>query len=444
VPVPETRYVFDGQEGLAYQVVGDGERDLLYVPTAMFPIDLIWDDPVLARGLRRLGAGRRLVTADLMGAGSSDPVPEQQAAMQGWADGLLAVLDAVGSRQASIVAMAESGLPALLLAATHPDRVEAVVVDAPFARFLRAPDHPYGLPARLLDDTVEAFRLSLGSAALVDLMAPSRSDDPYFRQWWGRCERLTGGPSYFSRLVRLFLATDIRAVLPSIQAPTLLVRRRGDWHVRDGHAAAIAAAVPHARLVEQDGLDHVWFSGQPSEWLDLVEEFLTGHEPCPRRPRVLATVLFTDVVGSTERAVALGDAAWAELMASHDALVRRYVASFRGAVVKTTGDGVLATFDGPGRAIECATELSAAMPALGLHIRAGLHTGEIELVDSDVRGIAVHVAARIMALAAPDEVLVSGTVPPLLLGSGLRFEDRGRHALKGVPEPWSVFRVRTD
>lgn len=439
---PPTSYVFDGGNAIAYQVLGEGSPDVLYVPTAMVPIDLLWDEPVLARGLRRLGAGRRLVIADLLGAGSSDPVPVQESAMQGWADGLLAVLDAVGSSEASLIAMAESGLPALLLAATHPHRVRSLVVDAPYARFLRAPDHPFGLPEELLPAYLEAFRQAVGTAALVDRFAPSRSDDPYFRSWWGRCERLAGGPTYFAHLVRLFLSTDVRPALSSIQSPTLLLRRTGDWHVRGGHAAAMAEQIPGARLVEQRGPDHVWFAGEDEEWLTTVDAFLSGHRAEPSGRRVLATVLFTDIVGSTERAVALGDEAWSRLLAEHDGLARRFVASFRGRVVKTTGDGILATFDGPGRAIACATEMAGAMPGLGLQIRAGLHTGEVEAAEGDIHGIAVHVAARIMALANPDEVLVSGAVPALLLGSGLTFEERGTHQLKGVPGHWPVFRVR--
>jgi class 3 adenylate cyclase len=439
---PPTRYVYDGQDAIAYQVLGDGAPDVLYVPTAMVPIDLLWDEPVLSRGLRRLAEGRRLVVADLLGAGSSDPVPVQESVMQAWADGLVAVLDAVDSSEASLVAMAESGLPALLLAATHPQRVRSLVLDAPFARFLRAPDHPFGLPEQVLPTYVESFRLALGSAALMERFAPSRADDPYFRTWWGRCERLAGGPTYFAGLVRLFLSTDVRPALPAIQAPTLLLRRRGDWHVRDGHAAAMAAQIAGATLVERDGPDHVWFSGDDEDWLSTVEQFLDGHRATPASRRVLATVLFTDIVGSTERAAALGDTQWAHLLEAHDTLARRHVASFRGRVVKSTGDGILATFDGPGRAIACATEMTHAVRELGLHIRAGLHAGEIEPFDGDVRGIAVHVAARIMALADADEVLVSSAVPPLLLGSGLTFQERGTHELRGLPDHWTVYCVK--
>jgi class 3 adenylate cyclase len=438
---PPTRYVYDGQDAIAYQVLGEGSPDVLYVPTAMVPIDLLWDEPVLARGLRRLAGGRRLVVADLLGAGSSDPVPVQESVMQAWADGLVAVLDEADSQQVSLIAMAESGVPALLLAATHPQRVRSLVVDAPFARFLWAPDHPCGLPEQVLPAYVEAFRRAVGSAALLDRFAPSRAGDPYFRAWWGRCERLAGGPTYFARLVRLFLSTDVRPALPTIQAPTLLLRRRGDWHVRDGHAAAMAAQIPDATLVEQDGPDHVWFSGADEEWLTTVEQFLDGHQATTTSRRVLATVLFTDIVGSTERAAALGDDQWANLLEAHDSLARRHVTSFRGCVVKSTGDGILATFDGPGRAIACATEMTHAVQELGLHIRAGLHTGEVEPTDGDVHGIAVHVAARIMALAEPDEVLVSSAVPPLLLGSGVTFQERGTHVLKGMPDQWTVYGV---
>jgi class 3 adenylate cyclase len=297
------------------------------------------------------------------------------------------------------------------------------------------------MPAAALDHYLESFTEIAGTGGLVDYMAPSRAGDDWFRAWWARGERLSAGHGYFGRIVALVLQSDVRAALGTVQAPVLLARRSGDWHVRAGHVEAMVPVMCDPQVVELPGDDHVWFSGDADAVLGVVEEFLTGGRPAVPTNRSLATVLFTDIVGSTEQAAALGDAAWASVLGAHDALVARRVAAYRGAVVKTTGDGVLATFDGPARAIECAADLIGVVRELGLEIRAGLHTGEVEERDGDVHGIAVHIAARVMSLAGAGEVLVSAAVPPLVLGSGLQFADRGRHRLKGVPDEWTVFRV---
>jgi len=442
---PATHYVREGGTDIAYQVSGTSDHDLLYVPTATHPIDLMWDDPVMARGLHRLSATFRLITCDLLGVGSCDPVLFTAVpAMQAWADGLGAVLDAVGSERASIVATAESSLPVMLFAAIHPERVRSVVLWASYARYARAADYRAGMPEAALTKYLNAFREVVGTGGLVDVMAPSRRDEPWFREWWARGERLSAGRGYFLRILDLFLHTDVRPVLESIQAPTLVLRRADDWHVRADHAQHLVERIPDARLVELPGADHVWFSGDADAWLGAVEEFVNGERTSSATGRILSTVLFTDIVGSTELAAAVGDAVWTSTLEAHDALVERQIAAFRGAVVKHTGDGVLATFDGPARAIECARELVRGVRSLGLEIRAGLHTGEVEIVDSDVHGIAVHIAARIMALADAGEVLVSGSIPSLVLGSGLHFVDRGVHELKGLPDTWQVFLVGDD
>jgi class 3 adenylate cyclase len=440
---PETRYARDGDAHLAYQIVGDGGPDLLLVPTATFPIDLLWDEPTVAGHLHRLASFSRLILSDLLGVGSSDAVPiHDRPAMQSWTDGLVAVLDTVGSECASVFAMSESALPAMLLTASHPHRVRSLVLWSPFARFLRAPDQSFGMPEPTLARYVDGFEDAVGTGRLVDLLAPSWAGDAAKRRWWARSERISGGPGYFKLIFDLFLRTDVRPVLESIQAPTLLLHRRGDFHVRDEHAQDLAKRIPHARLVELDGDDHEWFAGDSDRVLDEIESFLTGARSATPTNRVLSTVLFTDIVGSTERAAVLGDEAWMTALGAHNRIVERHVAGSRGAVVKFTGDGALATFDGPARAINCACAIRDAVEDLGLPIRAGLHTGEVEMVDGDVHGIAVHIAARIMALAAPGEVLVSGAVPPLVLGSRITFADRGSHELKGVPDPWPVLAVR--
>jgi class 3 adenylate cyclase len=442
--VPQTAYARDGDaHHLAYQIVADGGSDLLFVPTGTFPIDLLWDEPTVARHLRRLASFSRLIITDLLGLGSSDAVPiHDRPAMQAWTDGLVAVLDAVGSECASIFATSESALPAMLLAATHPQRVRSLVLWSPYARFLRADDYPYGMPEPTFSRYVDAFGENIGTGAVVDTLAPSWAGDAGKRRWWARGERLAGGPGYFKAIFDLYLRTDVRPALDSIQAPTLLLRRRGDRHVTDGHARYLADRIPRARLVEFDGNDNVWFAGESDRVLDEIESFVTGSRAATPTNRVLSTVLFTDIVGSTERAEALGDAAWTAALDVHNEVVARHVGSARGDVIKFTGDGALATFDGPARAITCACAIRDAVQDLGLDIRAGLHTGEVEMIDRDVHGIAVHIAARIMALAGPGEVLVSGAIPPLVLGSRIAFDDRGSHELKGVRDRWPVLAVR--
>jgi class 3 adenylate cyclase len=441
--VPQTLYARDGDTHLAYQVDANNGSDLLFVPTATFPIDLLWDDPTVARHLGRLASFSRLIMTDLLGIGSSDAVAIQdRPAMQAWTDGLVAVLDAAESGCASVFAMAESTLPAMLLAATHPQRVRSLLLWSPYARFLRSDDYPCGMPEPAFARYVDSFGDTVGTGAVVDHLAPSWAGDTGKRRWWARGERLAGGPGYFKAIVDLYLRTDVRPALESIQAPTLLLHRRGDRHVPGCHARYLAERIQNARLVELDGDDHAWFAGDADRVLDEIESFVTGSRAARPTNRVLSTVLFTDIVGSTERAEALGDEAWTAALDAHNGVVERYVASARGDVVKFTGDGALATFDGPARAITCACAIRDAVQDLGLSIRAGLHTGEVEMADRDVHGIAVHIAARIMALAGPGEVLVSGAIPPLVLGSRIAFDDRGSHSLKGVRDPWPVLAVR--
>jgi class 3 adenylate cyclase len=438
---PGTLYARDGGVHFAYQVLGDHGPDLLFIPSPHFPIDLLWDEPTVAGHLHRLASFSRLILTDLLGVGSSDATPADKPQMQIWTDGLVAVLDAVGCQQASVLSMAESGLPAMLLAASHPQRVRSLVLSNPYACFLRAPDQPFGFPEPTFTSYLDALGRHVGTGAIVELLAPSWTGDAAKRRWWGRGERLACGPGDWMYTFDLFAHTDIRPVLSSIQAPALVLRRRGDLHVCDGHAQDIAQRIPHARLVEFDGEDNVWFAGDADGVLDEVETFLTGQRGAPPSNRVLSTVLFTDIVESTRRAAQLGDAAWTSALAAHDKLIERHVTGWRGEVVKFTGDGALATFDGPARAIECARVIRDAVEEVGLSIRVGLHTGEIEKSDGDIHGIAVHVAARIMALAGPREVLVSGVIPPLVLGSQIMFTDRGRHELKGVPGSWPVLAV---
>ncbi len=396
----------------------------------------------MARGLRRLASFGRLITMDLRGwAASSDVNLDSLPAMQAWTDDVGGVLDAVGTHSAVIFGSATTCLPAMLFAASHPDRTQALVLHAPFARFVRGPNYPFGIPADIADAYADAYRQATGTAASLDLQAPSRANDVSFRRWWARSERLGGPPSTLARIYAMFQRTDVTDILATIQAPTLIVRRTGDQFVRDGHAQYIAERVPGAILTELTGHDHVWFSGDVDEFMDQIEAFLTGVRASRPTNRTLATVLFTDIVDSTRKAAQLGDAEWTSLLAGHDDIAARHVGAFGGRLIKSTGDGFLATFDGPARATQCAVSLRDALNDIDVIIRAGIHTGEIEWRGEDVGGIAVHICARIVAKAHPSEVLVSRTVTDLVVGSGIGFIDRGEHELKGVPGRWRLFAV---
>lgn len=444
VEVPETRYARSGDLHIAYQVTGRGPREILFPTTLWSPLDLLWEDPLAARGLRRLASMGRLIACDLRGWGSSDAVGlETLPALQAWMDDLRIVMDEAGSEQAVLIGAGEIGLVAILFAATYPDRVSALVLINGFARFRRAPDQPWGMPPDVAERYLRLYLETTGRGPVADLLAPSRATEPGFRRWLAKCERLSAGPQTHFRIYSLFQASDVTVALPSIRAPTLVLHTTGNRHVRGGHAELLAQRIPQATRVELAGADHVWFAGNVEALFDHIEAFLTGARAQPTGARVLTTVLFTDVIGSTERAAQLGDRAWTALLQAHDELVRGQVEAFRGKLIKTTGDGTLAMFDGPARAIHCAAGIRDAVKTLDLSVRAGLHTGEVELRAGDVAGLAVHIGARITSLADADEILVSASVPPLVAGSGIRFREHGRHVLRGVPGEWNVLAVES-
>ncbi len=440
--VAETRYVTSGGHQIAYQVVGEGVRDLLLVPRTTTPIDLLWDDPIASRGLRRLMSCGRLILCDLRGWGASDSVDSKRLpAMQAWMDDIGAVLGAASSERATIIGSSESALPPMLFAATFPDRTSGLVLINAFARFLRGPETPFGMPVESAERYVERYGAIAGRGELVDYLAPSRSGDPAFRRWATRSQRLGAGPGTAAAIYNVFMRTDVSGVLPSIRVPTLVIHRLDDPHVHADHARFLADRIGDARRVGLPGEDNEWFSGDVERLFDEIEQFVTGIRRAPRSERVLATILFTDIVGSTDRAAMLEDSAWRVVREAHDELLRSHVESFGGRLVDTAGDGALATFDGPARAISCACGIRDAVQSLGLSMRAGLHTGEVELLKTGIGGIAVHIGARVAALADSDEVLVSAAVPPLVAGSGIHFSTRGTHTLKGVPGEWAVYRV---
>jgi pimeloyl-ACP methyl ester carboxylesterase len=429
----ETKYAKSGDVHIAYQVVGSGPLDLVLVPGFISHVEEWWEEPLCARFLERLTSFSRLILFDKRGTGLSDReggVPTLEQRM----DDVRAVLTAAGSERAAVLGISEGGAMSVLFAATYPDRTAALVLYGTFAEFrswVPTPQH--------LEHFLHAIDEGWGTGQSLPHFAPSVADDPRFRRWWARHERLGASPGAAMALMRMNSEIDVRHVLPAIRVPTLVLHRAGDVTVDVEAGRYQAAHIPGARYVELPGIDHLPFVRDAEAVLEEIEEFLTGVRPAPEPDRVLATVMFTDIVGSTELAARLGDRRWRDLLDAHHAAVRRELARFRGREVKTAGDGFLATFDGPARAVRCAEVISATIRTLGIEVRAGLHTGEIELIGEDVGGIAVHVGARVAAEAGPSEVLVSSTVKDLVAGSGLRFDDRGVHGLKGVPEEWRLF-----
>jgi len=437
----QTRYARSGELWIAYQVVGDGPVDLLWAPGYMSHIEQNWTWPAYADYLERLASFSRLILFDRRGTGLSDRILEL-GSFEEMLDDMRAVLDAVSSERAVLFGGAEGGPMCALFAATFPERTSALVLGASYPRRAWAPDYPWGLDEQAQERILAAYETKWGTDAFaVRTTAPSLAEDERFRKWNSQACRFAGTPASARAWFHITMAIDIRDVLPVIRVPTLVIHRSGDRVVPVEAGRYLAEHIPDAKFVELDGVDHYPFAGDSEAMLDEVEEFLTGSRRSREPDRVLATVLFTDIVGSTERAAELGDRRWTELLAEHHRLVRTELDRSRGKVVRVEGDGTLSTFDGPARAVSCAAAIREALRGLGLEIRAGLHTGEIELAETGVEGIAVHIGARVASLAEPGEVLTSSTVKDLVVGSGIEFSDRGTHALKGVPGEWQVYAV---
>jgi len=438
---PETRYTKSGEVNIAYQVVGNGSLDLVVVPQYVSHLDCGWEEPSFARFLNRLASFSRLILFDKRGTGLSDRVsPREVPTLELRMDDVRAVMDAAGSQRAALLGICEGASMSALFAATYPERTSALVMYGTW----RA--DPAISPPRTDDQIqriVDATERTWGQGTDLPRFAPSRADDPNFREWWTRLQRLGASPGAACSLLLMNYDIDIGGVLPTICVQTLVLHRIGDRISRLEGGRFTAARIPGARYIELPGDDHLPWVGDQDAILDEVQEFLTGVRHGPEPDRLLATVLFTDIVGSTQRAVELGDRRWRELLDGYYALARRELGRFRGREVKTTGDGFLATFDGPARAIRCACAVANAARQIGIEIRAGLHTGECEVMGEDIGGIAVHLGARVAALASAGEVLVSSTVKDLVAGSGIAFNDRGAHSLKGVPEQWRLFAVET-
>jgi pimeloyl-ACP methyl ester carboxylesterase len=438
---PPTRYAKSGDASIAYQVVGEGPIDVVLVLGFGTHLELQWELAQMARFFERLSSFARLIIFDKRGTGLSDPVAEVPTLEQR-ADDVRTVMDAAGSERAALFGISEGGPMSVLFAATHPERVTALVLYGAMARTTEAPDYPWASPAEALRESAAEFIAPYWgqpSDAILELFAPSLAQDPRAIDHSARIERSAASPSMVQKIFEMFLDVDVRAVLPTIHVPALVLHRRGDRVVNRRAGQDLAARIAGSRYIELDGIDHVPWAGDAEAVLAEIEEFLTGRRPVPEPDRVLATVMFTDIVGSTQRATELGDARWRELLAAHQAAVRRELARFRGHEVKSLGDGSLATFDGPARAIRCGEAIAQEARDSGLEVRVGLHTGEVELIEEDVGGIAVHIAARVAALAGEGEVLVSSTVKDLVAGSGIPFADRGAQRLKGISDEWRLF-----
>ncbi len=439
--VPETRYARSGEVHIAYQVVGDGPLDLVYVPAFISNLELQWEDPAQTRYLERLSSFSRLIMFDKRGTGLSDRLAV--ATLEEQMDDVRAVMDAAACERAAVFGGSEGGALALLFAATYPERVSALVLYGAYPRMAWAPDYP-GLPAEGCDAVLKQLDATWGQPGGMWLhtVARGRLNDPEFRKAQARRERLSASPGAAVAIMRMVFQFDIRHLLTAVRVPTLVIHRTADIIHAEG-SRYLGAHITGAKVVELPGEDYFPYLGDQDAILDEIEEFLTGARPVPEPDRVLATVLFTDIVGSTEKAVELSDRHWLNVLREYHAIVRREIARHRGRLVETTGDGVLATFDGPARAVRCACGIRDGVRSLGIEIRAGLHTGEIELRDAGVGGIAVHIGQRVSALAGPGEVFVSRTVSDLVAGSGLEFDMRGEHQLKGVPGSWQLYAVKS-
>jgi pimeloyl-ACP methyl ester carboxylesterase len=442
--IPRTQYARAGDLHIAYQVVGDGPMDLLYVPGWVSNVEAAWEEPDLAAFLERLASFSRLILFDKRGTGLSDPLPlNALPTLEERVDDVRAVLEAAGSERSALFGFSEGGNLSVVFTAQHPDRVSALVLFGIFARRRRAPDYPWAPSDEDRAALIEYVAAHWGDDMdLVDLV-PSRADQPALLQRVARYFRRSASPGAAAALLRMNTDIDIRSVLPTVSVPTLVMHRTDDGESKVDEGRWIAGQIAGARFVELPGGDHLPWIGETDLVLDEIQEFLTGVRPAPPAERVLATVMFTDIVSSTDRLAEMGDRRWLAVLAEHQAAVRRQLERWRGREIDTTGDGFLTTFDGPARAVRCALSIGEIAVSQGLLIRAGIHTGEIELRPDGVGGMAVHLAARVAAMASPGEVLVTSTVKDLAAGSGLHFDDRGMQELKGIPEAWHVYAATT-
>ena len=435
--LPNTHYARSGDVHIAYQVVGNGPRDIVFVFGFMSHLDLMWENPRWAHVFGRLSSFARLILFDKRGTGLSDRIGAMPT-LEERMDDVRAVMDAVASKQAGLIGFSEGGPLSILFAATYPQRTSALVLYGSYARRQWAPDCPWGRTAEQLDEMLELIAEKWGQGDnLARYFAPNRVNAD-LKQLLGRFERAAASPGAAMSLVRMNAAIDVRHLLPSITVPTLVLHRVGDPMIVVEHGRDLSARINGARYVELAGADHLIQEGDSDAILDEIEIFLTGVRRGPEPDRVLATVLFTDIVDATKRLAEIGDHAWKEVLALHHSVVRKQLDRYRGREIDSAGDGFLAAFDGPARAVRCAQAISDGVTPLGISVRAGVHTGECEIMGEKLGGIAVHIGSRIASLATAGEVLVSSTVKDLVAGAGIRFEPRGSHILKGIPGEWTL------
>ena len=440
--VPETRYARLGDDHIAYQTVGSGPRDIVFMSAWFSHVDGRWEEPRFAAMLRRLATMGRLIVFDKRGSGASDPLTSTQPSWEDWADDIRAVLDAAGSERATVVGVGDSGPLAMLFAATQPQRVSSLVLVNTGARLVQAPDYPWGLTVEEVQDFLTRTRDSWGTGGIADVFSPSAANDERYRQWWARYQRMGASPGRSTAMARLTFGVDVRRVLSTIHVPTLVIHRKDFRFFPVELGRYLGEHIPGARYVEIPGADGFVYLGDTDAVLSEIEQFVTGARRAVETDRVLATVLLTDMVGSTDIAARLGDHRWRAVLDTHDDIVTGQLEQYRGRLHRTTGDGLLATFDGPARGIHCAQAMRDLLHDAGIDIRSGLHAGEIELRGNEIGGIAVHIAARISAEGGAGEILCSSTVRDLVTGSDLDFVDRGRRQLKGVPQDWQIYAVR--
>jgi pimeloyl-ACP methyl ester carboxylesterase len=437
---PQTRFAKSGEVSIAYQVLGQGPPDLVLVPGWVSNIEVFWEHPTAAGFLHRIASFSRLILFDKRGTGLSDRVanmPNIETRM----DDVRAVMDAAKSERAVLFGYSEGGPMSAVFSATYPARAAGLIMHGSYARRVRAADYPWGTAPEEIEQFVETCTRDWGGPVGLEIRAPSLAHEESFRQWWARFVRMGLSPAGNAEIIRINAQIDVRHVLPSIRVPTLILHPTGDRTCKLELGQYLARHIPGAKLVEMPGIDHIPFGDTAERTLAEIEAFVRALPERSEPDRVLATVMFADVVGSTERAVELGDRQWRELLGKFHSTVRGELGRFRGREIDSAGDGVLAAFDGPARAVRCASAVGQAVRPLGLRIRAGVHTGECEILGEKLAGIAVHIGARVAAAAQPDEVLVSSTVKDLVAGSGLTFSDRGVQPLKGVPGEWRLFAV---
>ncbi len=440
--IPETRYARSGDMHIAFQVVADGPLDLLFVHGWVSHIEHLWEEPSVARFFAGLASFSRLILLDKRGTGLSDPVPlNQLPTLEERMDDVRAVLDAAHCERAALVGTSEAGALNLLFAATEPQRTTALILLNSYARLAWAEDYAFGMPREHAESLLSLIEREWGQGVAFEALVASQSDNEAMRQWWRRYQRLAASPGAAVTLLRSAFETDARGVLGAIRVPTLILHRAGDPFTGPEHGRYLADHIAGARYVELSGSDHLFFAEDTDRLIAEIREFLTGVREAAEPDRVLATILFLDAVGSTARAAELGDRRWRDLLDRYHAVARRELTRFRGVEIDTAGDDVFATFDGPARAIRCASAVVEAVGRLGIELRAGLHTGECDVTGHKVSGIAVHTAARVAGQARANEILVSSTVRDLVAGSAIRFRDAGRRALKGVPGEWQLFAV---